>query len=347
MLDASEKGLAFQAADAVQRLGPRRIFVSPDPGDRIELDAEVVWMDGSKKAGGLRFVDPGADSCSRIRYWLKQTGESGLSHQSQECPPPSGAVEEVPSIPRSNPYTSPIPLPLRWRAREQRPVEPRLAPILPPPFNPDLTEQSRDSSGVRRGFLHDIAAGFLIAAFVLACVALAEDFGFVATFRPKLANALIRLGEKLNGTADSLPRMSPPLPVLPQVSTEPPAAVKSIPDASQQGALASSDQVKSPAQNNSETLSLAIPRTKQDAYPSDSSPTLSFALERSGEANRLWSAVGAGSPAAEVDLARLYLKGEGVPRNCEQAKILLRAAAKNASREAREQLQKLRAYGCR
>jgi len=72
VLDASEKGLAFQAADAVEQLGSRRILISPHPGERIELNADVVWMDGSKKAGGLRFIDPGADSCNRIRDWLSK-----------------------------------------------------------------------------------------------------------------------------------------------------------------------------------------------------------------------------------------------------------------------------------
>jgi PilZ domain len=349
VLDASEKGLAFQAADAVQQLGSRRIFVSPHPGYRIELNAEVVWMDGSKKTGGLRFIDPGADSYNRVRDWLKQTGEPGVSQQGQEHPLPTRAVEEVPSIPggSSNPDTSPIPLQSRIEAREQRPVEPRLAPILPPLFNPDSTWQSPNSSGVRRGFLHHIATGFLIAAFVFACVALAENFGFVGRFRPKLANALIRLGEKLNGTADSQSRNSSPLPGLAQVPPQAPSAGKPIPDAPQPEAPASSDQVNSSPQNNSVTPSLAIPRAKQDAYHSAYSPTPRFAQERSVDANRLWSAVGAGSSAAEVDLARLYLKGEGVPRNCEQARILLRAAAKSGSREARQQLQKLRTYGCR
>ena len=348
VLDASENGLAFQAADAVPQLGSRRILISPHPGDRIEVNADVVWMDGSKKTGGLRFIDPGADSCNRIRDWLKQTGEPRVSQQRQEYRPPAGAVEEVPSIPRgsSNPDTNAIPLEPRIEAREQRLVEPRLAPILPPLFKPDLTWQSRDSSGVGRGFLHHIATGLLIVALVLACVALAENFGFVGRFRPKLANALIRLGEKLNGTAGSESRMSSPLPGLDQVPTQPRSEVKSIPDASPQEALASSYPVNSSPQNNSETPSPAVPRTKQGAYHSASSPTPSFAQERSVEANRLWSAVGAGSSAAEVDLARLYLKGEVVPRTCEQAKILLRAAARNGSREARQQLHKLRIHGC-
>src|SRR5215469_1876969 len=81
VLDASEKGLAFQAADAVQQLGPSRIFISPYPEQRIEINGDVVWTDTSKKTGGLRFIDLGADSCNRIRDWLKQPDESGVSRQ--------------------------------------------------------------------------------------------------------------------------------------------------------------------------------------------------------------------------------------------------------------------------
>ena len=50
VLDASEKGLAFQAADAVHQLGSKRIFISPHPEERIELNADVVWTDRSKKS---------------------------------------------------------------------------------------------------------------------------------------------------------------------------------------------------------------------------------------------------------------------------------------------------------
>ena len=348
VLDASEKGLAFQAADAVEQLGSRRILISPRPGERIELNADAVWMDGSKNAGGLRFIDPRADSCNRIRDWLKRTGESGASHERQEHPLPTVAVQEVPDIPpgSSKLYTSPI-SPQRMQVRGQQPVEPRLAPIVMPLMNPDLTWQSQNSSGVRRGFLNHIATVFLIVAFVLACAAVVENLGLVAKFRPKVAILLIRLGEKLNGTTHSQARISSPLPGLPQVATPPPSRAKSISDAPHPEPVASSDPVNSSAQNNSETPSLKTPRAKQDADHSAYSRTPSFAQERSIDANRLWSAVQAGSSAAEVALARLYLKDEGVPRNCEQARILLRAAAKSGSREARQQLQKLRIYGCR
>ena len=102
------------------------------------------------------------------------------------------------------------------------------------------------------------------------------------------------------------------MPGLPQVPTPPPSRAKSIPDAPQPEPLVSSDQVNSPAQNNAETPSLKIPRTKEDADHPAYSQTKSLALE-SVEVSRLWSAVGVGRSAAEVALARLYLKGRVFP----------------------------------
>jgi len=55
----------------------------------------------------------------------------------------------------------------------------------------------------------------------------------------------------------------------------------------------------------------------------------------------------AGDSSAEFALAQLYLKGDGVPRNCEQARVLLRAAAKNGNSEALQQLRNLKNSPCR
>jgi len=47
---------------------------------------------------------------------------------------------------------------------------------------------------------------------------------------------------------------------------------------------------------------------------------------------QLWKAVKRGSVSAEVALAKLYLEGEAVPQNCEQAHILLLAASMKGSK---------------
>jgi len=55
----------------------------------------------------------------------------------------------------------------------------------------------------------------------------------------------------------------------------------------------------------------------------------------------------AGSIAAEVSLAERFARGEGVNKNCEQAKVLMKAAAERGNREARLRLYEMETGGCR
>jgi TPR repeat protein len=60
----------------------------------------------------------------------------------------------------------------------------------------------------------------------------------------------------------------------------------------------------------------------------------------------LWIAVEKGNSKAEVSLAELYRRGEGVARNCDQARILLTAAARKGNADAQRRLQKFLREGC-
>jgi hypothetical protein len=60
----------------------------------------------------------------------------------------------------------------------------------------------------------------------------------------------------------------------------------------------------------------------------------------------LWEGVQAGSVSAELSLADRFTRGHGVARNCDQASILLRAAANKGNREARLRLYQLDSGGC-
>jgi hypothetical protein len=60
----------------------------------------------------------------------------------------------------------------------------------------------------------------------------------------------------------------------------------------------------------------------------------------------LWKAVKRGSVNAEVALANLYLEGEAVQRNCEQAQMLLSAAAMKGNRTADDLLKSSYAERC-
>ena len=60
----------------------------------------------------------------------------------------------------------------------------------------------------------------------------------------------------------------------------------------------------------------------------------------------LWIAVEKGNSKAEVLLAELYRRGEGVTRNCDQTRILLTAAARKGNAEAQRRLDKFLREGC-
>lgn len=60
----------------------------------------------------------------------------------------------------------------------------------------------------------------------------------------------------------------------------------------------------------------------------------------------LWKSIAKHNSAATVLLADLYLKGEGVSKNCDQARVLLDSAARKGYSPAGERLRNLQAFGC-
>ena len=60
----------------------------------------------------------------------------------------------------------------------------------------------------------------------------------------------------------------------------------------------------------------------------------------------LWKAVAKQNADATLQLSDLYLKGDGVEKNCDQARLLLDAAASKGLKSAAERLRQLSAFGC-
>lgn len=60
----------------------------------------------------------------------------------------------------------------------------------------------------------------------------------------------------------------------------------------------------------------------------------------------LWKAVRKQNADATVLLSELYLRGDGVPKSCDQARLLLDAAALKGRKDAAGELQNLTAFGC-
>ena len=61
----------------------------------------------------------------------------------------------------------------------------------------------------------------------------------------------------------------------------------------------------------------------------------------------LWKAVGKQNSTATLLLSDLYLRGDGVTKSCDQARLLLDAAARKGETAAAARLRNLQAFGCR
>jgi hypothetical protein len=71
-------------------------------------------------------------------------------------------------------------------------------------------------------------------------------------------------------------------------------------------------------------------------------------LERNSTeaAQWLWKSVAKHNSSATLILADLYLRGDGVSKNCDQARVLLDSAARKGVEGAGERLRNLQAFGC-
>ena len=93
---------------------------------------------------------------------------------------------------------------------------------------------------------------------------------------------------------------------------------------------------------------LEAPLPKPSTKPQPGQQELAKAMQASDAAATaawLWKATSRGNPDAPVRLADMYIKGNGVPKSCEQALVLLRAAAMKENAPARNRLAALYANG--
>jgi hypothetical protein len=334
ILNASEGGIAFFAIAPLHQTGPIRLAIVPRTQERIFASGRVVWTDETKKVGGLE-LDP--DVREQVRGWLSQSAalsspeddslplhldvlhaRARLGSQvsvARDTPPPD---VKIPAATASSVHT----FPATSLLPESTPSDPQIHSPQPQ-------------------FLRGAATGIIISIFALMA------FVYVQNFHPEITDSLIRFGKNLVGTTQPLPASPDPAPAVPTapVQGDRPATSKSNPETSAKGV------VDNPA----------LPATVEP-LPKNSPPAISRPAEstnapqpvhRAGGAGKstatleqLWNGVAEGDTAAEVELAQRYLAGNSVPKNCEQARVLLSAASKKGNAEATRQYQNLIRTGC-
>jgi predicted nucleic acid-binding Zn ribbon protein len=126
------------------------------------------------------------------------------------------------------------------------------------------------------------------------------------------------------------PKSAEPSTALPGTRNEKPKAAQVPPAPEQSAAPAAVD-------NGSEELAVA------QRYLGDSSGRGRDSAEA---AKWLWKSIAKHNSQATILLADLYLKGDGVSKNCDQARVLLDSAARKGIAAAGERLRNLQAFGC-
>jgi hypothetical protein len=346
VLNASEHGLAFHAAAPLRQSGTLHLCVSPNPEQRIQLSAEIAWLDHTHKSGGMRLREMPGESRDQIRRWLSPAAaprakqleflSAGWTTDSLHRTPPfeRDMATGLPPSAALAPASLVIPEVVSALSGSRKVSSPARSvfPELRLPENLAL----RPNPGRRRG----VAMAFLVLAFAFVSILM------VQSFRTEFADVLIRAGEKIKGGTEAQAGPSPS-------AAAQPAAPGALPRAVQTDVEISAEQANTPAEPWQDPQARPLgPKSAEpnDAQGQDSAPSRQTAQPKQGRsalANQLWSKVEAGDSSAEVALAQLYLQGDGVPRNCEQARVLLRAASKKGNAVALQAYRNLNSAACR
>jgi hypothetical protein len=337
VLNASEHGLGFHVAATLRQRGPIQLCVSPNPMQQIKLTAKIIWMDQANKSGGLRFTEVTADARNEIRQWLCQTGQPEAPDRQFVVPSCAPKEETGACLQVQNATPGLLPPTPASHSAIQTGAGAQTAASVAVPFS-----QEKQTLVFRPRELRSVATGFLIVVLMFTPIV------FVQNLRREIGDSFIRIGEKLRGTGDSGPSSSSSIPrqLSQRSSANAPPVPKLIPETPgketlEQSNPAASTQTTQGTENSGRSRPPDVQNSRQHLADAHST------RDRSALARQLWSEVGGGDSSAEVALAQLYLKGDGVPRNCEQARVLLRAASKGGNTEALLELRKLRKGTCR
>jgi PilZ domain-containing protein len=371
VLNVSEGGLSFRSFAPAPQYGPLYFWFSFNLKDRIEGMGELAWTDSSRKVGGLRFVQLSKSSREQIHTWLSRLPSQQAS---DEVPlprvVPKGKPEKIRAskfdraakfVSKANSHHFPLSL-NNWGREDSNVRSPRgdssasshHSPVAllnadqGDPSAPSSNSPGVEASGglipferyhlaIKRQFARGVLLGIVISATVTA-----SAFEYW-THRRHAESTPVAPAES------SLPKMDPPaLPPAPQSESSPSPAVNVFsPDRQNKGMVpkpASSKQLAASYAYSQPSLKTWETKAANQAARTPGQPPLSDppgAVKKSMTPAQLWGAVQGGNTRAAVVLAENYIQGEGVPKNCQQARILLLMASEKRNAAAIKRLHEL------
>jgi PilZ domain-containing protein len=215
----------------------------------------------------------------------------------------------------------------------------------------ELTTAKEVQEGSFQRLSRTAAAGIAAAGMAVVLA------GAVFSFRREVGESLIRLGEKMVGeTKPADPERRATLKTLPVTPAMNPSA--KLPSGSPADARANPVPMEAPPIQKLPSTPAGSPKVAAPGTALEEPGQAELAVAQrilgikngsrdiTGAMKLLWAAVQKGNSAAVLTLSDLYLRGQVVAKNCAQARVLLTAATKKGSAEAKARLEQLRAEGC-
>jgi hypothetical protein len=312
VLDLSEGGIRFQAVSPLREGARVHFRIDLDETRHVEGYGQLMWTDETGRIAGLSFTELSDTVRRQIREYLQQSAGTRVAAKEEEKPR-GNEVERV-AVPE-------------FLLESRAPSSPWLDP-------------ETVGTAVRAMLLVTLGVTLGVALFV-GRSEMGESVSWLgATIAAKVSVLRTTVGnEPVHAARAALANSivnrkhtpkTPPAKVAPSV---PPG------DARSSGAAAAlapaSAPIPAPVDTGQAELTAAqqiLQRGKEMGNPAEA-------------VGLLWAAVEKGNTRAEVLLADLYLQGLGVAKNCDQARVLLTAAAKK-SQEAQLLLVQLGNAGC-
>jgi hypothetical protein len=356
VLDVSEGGLGFETFAPVNQNGPVHFWFSLNLRDRIEAWGEVVWTNAARKCGGLRFLRLSEEARAQIRRWMTEfsrrqavDGESARRTSPESSPDKfgKGKFDAVAAfVSKSRPRHSTLFSGVDRSASADMPASIFEEPPAQPAQPSELVPVQKYVAAKRKQLIFGLVLGICISTIFAVGALKFSDY-----LRQN------RGPEKVAGEARAArPEPEVKQPVTAPVAATPVAATPGSADifsGSNPKKTSSSAHVLNP-QVATATLPVR-PHTTEPAKPDAASappPAQPHPREIASKSKpsrnpaELWASVQAGNSKAALELAELYIQGDGVPQNCTQARVLLMVASEKRNAGAIKRLQELDKAGC-
>lgn len=321
VLNLSQDGLCFESLAPIEDKALRQLRLPVALNGAIEATGQLAWIDSAKRTGGLRFLELSAPAREQIRVWLSET-----TTQISQSIATSGAGA-------SSGRNWRAPLGSLDEQADEGAVPEKLFGQEVSVASTELVSLERHQKQTLRHLLLGVLLGFGIGTAVMILI-----FRYAGGSKPgsparPTASANRTVQSSANRAGQSSVKQT-------QVSAAQP--VSSLPATPHPAKT-----VSSPGADQALGANLAAVASASTASKAPSSPgQVQHPKKVPATPEQLWSALQKGDMKAAVALADLYMRGEGVEVNCDQARMLLLIAAGKKNAEASKKLEELDKGGC-